>query len=58
MALTVSLLTGVLIFALYAVGVNVLPVNPTVNVGAVLVFAVSGLGAYLGARLLKFGTGT
>lgn len=55
-ALAVSLLTGVLVFALYAVGVNVTPLNPTVNVGAVLVFAVSGIGAYLGTRLLKFGT--
>jgi len=55
-ALAVSLLTGVLVFALYAVGVNVTPLNPTVSVGAVLVFAVSGIGAYLGTRLLKFGT--
>lgn len=43
---------GVLVFALYAVGVNVLPVSPSVTVGAVLVFAVSGLGAYIGTRLL------
>lgn len=55
-ALAVSQLTGLLVFALYAVGVNVTPLNPTVSVGAVLVFAVSGIGAYLGTRLLKFGT--
>ncbi len=44
---------GILIFALYAIGVNVLPVTPSVTVGLVLVFAVSGLGAYLGSKLLE-----
>ncbi|WP_299193977.1 hypothetical protein [uncultured Erythrobacter sp.] len=43
-----SMLSGIMIFALYAVGVNILPVAPTVTVGATLVFAVSALGAFLG----------
>ena len=51
--LLVSVLVGLLVSALYAVGVNVLPVTPTVTVGALLVFAVSGLGAFLGPRVLK-----
>jgi hypothetical protein len=45
--------SGVLVFLLYAVGVNVLPVAPTVTVGTVLVLAVSALGAWFGAGLLK-----
>jgi drug/metabolite transporter (DMT)-like permease len=53
--LIASLLCGVLVFALYAVGVNVLPVSPTVTVGATLVFAVAGLGAFLGVTLLNKG---
>lgn len=53
--LLVSVLVGLLVSALYAVGVNVLPVTPTVTVGALLVFAVSGLGAFLGPRVLKGG---
>ncbi len=52
-ALLGGVLVGTLIFALYAVGVNVLPVTPTVTVGAVLVFAISGLGAFLGSRQLE-----
>lgn len=51
--LVVAVLLGILVFALYAVGVNVLPVSPTVTVGAALVFAVSGLGAFLGPSILK-----
>ena len=51
-ALMISVLLGMLVFALYAIGVNVLPIMPSVTVGAVFVFAVSGLGAYLGPRIL------
>ena len=50
--LAVSVLVGFLIFALYAVGVNLLPFAPTVRVGAILVFAVSAAGAYFGSALL------
>lgn len=50
--LTVALLVGIVVFGLYAVGVNVLPFKPTVNAGAVLVFVVSAVGAYLGAGIL------
>ncbi len=48
-----SALFGILIFALYAVGVNILPVTSTITVGATLVFAVSALGAFLGTALVK-----
>jgi hypothetical protein len=51
--LFVAILLGLLVFALYAVGVNVLPVSPSVTVGAALVFAVSGLGAFLGPSILR-----
>ena len=51
--LMVAVLLGMLVFALYAVGVNVLPVSPSVTVGAALVFAISGLGAFLGPSILK-----
>jgi len=44
-------LFGVLIFVLYAVGVNVLPVTPKVTVGAAVVFAVSAIAAWLGPNL-------
>ena len=49
---TVAFLVGILVFALYAVGVNLLPFAPTTRVGAVLVFAVSAAGAYFGSALL------
>ena len=47
-----SVLMGLLVFLLYAVGVNVLPVHPTVTVGAALVAAIAALGGYYGASLL------
>ncbi|HWI85183.1 MAG TPA: hypothetical protein VNT42_02510, partial [Sphingomonas sp.] len=50
--LGLSLLLGVLIFALYAVGVNVTPLKLTVNVGQIVVFVISAVGAYFGTRLL------
>ena len=51
--LIVAVLLGLLVFALYAVGVNVLLVKTPVTVGAALVFAISGLGAFLGPGILK-----
>lgn len=50
--LLIAVLTGLLVFFLYAVGVNVLPVEPKVDVGAVLVLAVAALGAWFGTGLL------
>jgi hypothetical protein len=51
-ALGTGVLTGVLAAALYAVGVNVLPIQPTARTGEVLVFVVAAVGAYVG---LTFG---
>ena len=51
-SLGTSLLLGVLIFALYAVGVNVTPLKLAVNVGQIVVFVISAIGAYFGTRLL------
>ena len=55
LAIGVSVLVGVVVFALFAVGVNVLPIKPSVGEGTVLVFAVSALGAFLGASILPGG---
>jgi hypothetical protein len=52
-ALAVALLVGFMVFAMYVVGINVLPVEPSVNVGAVLVFVISALGAYFGTALFN-----
>jgi len=43
-----STLFGILVFALYVVGINILPFQPKVTVGAALVFAISALAAWLG----------
>lgn len=51
--LMAAVFSGVLVFALYAVGVNLLPIQPTVTVGSVVVFALSAVGAYLGPALLN-----
>lgn len=51
-------LIGVIVFALYAVGVNVLPVEPKVTVGAIFVFAVSALGAFIAPSLAKRWSGS
>lgn len=45
-------LTGIVVAALYAVGVNVLPFQPGARAGEALVFVVAAAGAYLG---LSFG---
>jgi hypothetical protein len=44
-------LFGVLVFALYVVGINLLPLQPKVTVGAAFVFAVSALAGWLGPRI-------
>lgn len=46
-------LFGVLVFLAYAVGVNLLPIEPKVNVGSIVVAAVSGFGAWLGPRIIQ-----
>jgi hypothetical protein len=53
-------LFGVLVFLAYAVGVNILPIQPKVTVGSIVVMAVSGFGAWLGPKVLHariFGSG-
>jgi hypothetical protein len=52
LGLFVAVLTGLVVFLLYAVGVKVLPFEPTVSVGAVLVLAVAAFGAWAGTGLL------
>lgn len=51
-SLLAAILAGILIFACYAIGVNLLPFTPSVTVGLAFVFAVSGVGAYFGNLLL------
>ena len=55
--LGVAVLVGIVVFGLYAVGVNVLPIDPLVKVGAVFVFVVSALGAFIGPSILPKGGG-
>ncbi len=47
-ALLGGVLIGILVAVAYAVGVNLTPIHPAATVGQALVFAVSGVGAYLG----------
>lgn len=47
----VGALTGIVAVALYAVGVNVLPVQPVATAGEALVFAVAAVAGYVGLRL-------
>jgi hypothetical protein len=46
-----GVLTGVIVVALYAVGVNVLPVHPTATAGEVLAFALAATGGFVGLKL-------
>ena len=46
--LLVAVLAGIVIFALYVVGVNVTPIQPTVSQSSMLVFVLSAIGAFLG----------
>ena len=52
LGLSVSVLVGLVVFGLYAIGVNVLPIQPKVQVGAVFVAVVSAMGALLGSKIL------
>lgn len=45
-----GVLYGVLVFAAYAIGINLLPFSPAVSVGALSVFAISGLAAWFGPK--------
>jgi hypothetical protein len=55
-SLIVAIIVGILVFALYAVGVRVLPFRPSVEIGATFVFIVAAMGAYLGSRILPGGS--
>jgi len=50
-ALFVGVLTGLVVVALYSVGVNVLPIQPSATAGEALVFALAAVGAFTGLRL-------
>jgi len=50
--LLVSLLTGLIVFALFVLGVNVIGFALPARGGEVLAFVVSALGAFLGSQLL------
>ncbi len=52
-ALVVAVLVGLLVFGLYAIGVNVLPVKPTMTAGAIFVLVFAAAGAYLGTGALS-----
>jgi hypothetical protein len=52
-ALAVSILTGLFVFLLYVVGVNVFPIEILVRVSDVFVLAVSALGAWVGTAALR-----
>ena len=51
-ALVSAALTGLLVFALYVLGVKVLPVRFGVEVGDLFAFAAAGLGGWLGSGVL------
>lgn len=53
--LLVAALCGIVVFALYTGGINVLPFTLSVTVGATVVFAISALGGYGGPSLLPVG---
>jgi hypothetical protein len=49
--LAAGLLSGIVVIALYAVGVNVLPIQPAAAAGEVLIFAVAAVGGFLGLQI-------
>lgn len=51
--LLVAILVGIVVFLLYALGVNLIPFRFAVEIGAAFVFVVSALGAFYGPRLLE-----
>jgi hypothetical protein len=56
--LLVAVLTGAVVFGLFALGVNVVGFNLPWQGGEVLVFVVSALGAFIGTRLLAAAPGS
>jgi hypothetical protein len=46
-----GVLTGILMVALYAIGVNLLPIHPTATAGETLAFAVAAVGGFIGLKL-------
>ena len=46
-----GVLTGIIVGALYAVGVNVLPIHPTATAGEALTFAVAAAAGFVGLKL-------
>jgi hypothetical protein len=48
-----GVISGLIVCLLYAVGVNVLPIEPTVTVGSVVVAAISAAGAWAGPAILN-----
>lgn len=48
--LSFGVLYGVLVFAAYAIGINLLPFTPAVTVGALSVFAIAALAAWFGPK--------
>jgi hypothetical protein len=44
-------LSGIIVVALYAIGVNVLPIHPTANAGEVLAFAIAAAGGFVGLKI-------
>jgi hypothetical protein len=53
--LTTGALSGLAAAVLYAVGVNILPINPTATAGEALVFALALVGGFMGFRLPQAG---
>lgn len=53
LGILVAVLIGLLVFGLYAIGVSLLPIEPTVRVGAIVVLVISAVGAYLGTTALR-----
>jgi hypothetical protein len=46
-----GVLTGIIVGALYAIGVNVLPIHPTATAGEALTFAVAAVAGFVGLKL-------
>lgn len=46
-----GVLTGIVMVALYAIGVNLLPIHPTANAGEALAFAIAAVGGFVGLKV-------
>jgi hypothetical protein len=53
LTLLVSICVGAVVFGLSVVGVNVFAINFTVEVGSVIIFVLSALGAFVGDKALR-----